>query len=95
MIKAWDEEKWVPDTCCYPAARFSSDGVHCGRSNDPEQWFPNGCMGQLELYFLRRLHVVGIIGLVVAFLQVTKHFFAEELFLDVVQFFQCISRRKK
>lgn len=73
MIQAWPDEKWVPDSCCIPAAEFSQlAGEHCGRTRNTELWFTRGCFDQIHMWFVQRLHIVGIVGLIVAFVQVNK-----------------------
>lgn len=71
MIQAWPDEKWVPDSCCLPAAQFSElAGKHCGQTKNPDFWFSRGCSEQIHMWFVQRLHIVGVVGLVVAFVQV-------------------------
>jgi len=33
-------------------------------------WYPSGCVEQVQMWFVERLHIVGVVGLVVAFIQV-------------------------
>lgn len=33
-------------------------------------WYSKGCSEQVQMFFVQRLHVVGVIGLIVAFIQV-------------------------
>ncbi|XP_063231945.1 tetraspanin-9 [Bacillus rossius redtenbacheri] len=65
-IKAWPGEKIVPDSCCLPKIANHTD---CGRSRDPDMWFAKGCAEQVQMWFVERLHIVGVVGLVVAFIQ--------------------------
>lgn len=74
MIDAWPNEKWVPDSCCLPIVEFSYLATdHCGQTGNSELWFNRGCSDQVHMWFVDRLHVVGILGLVVAFIQVIFH----------------------
>lgn len=80
-INAWDGKRWVPDSCCknmYNRQRHmliegSGDGdggsIDCGKTENPALWFDKGCAHSLQIWFAQRLHVVGSIGLVIAFLQ--------------------------
>lgn len=63
MINAWPDEKWVPDSCCI-------GGDTCGKLKEPALWFTIGCFDQIHMLFVQRLHIVGIVGLIVAFIQV-------------------------
>lgn len=65
MIDAWPQEKRVPDSCCVtPVAR-------CGLTTGggATAWWQRGCADQISLYMGQRLHVIGVVGLVFAFLQ--------------------------
>lgn len=57
--------------------------AECGRSGDADNWYQKGCAEQVQMWFVERLHLVGVIGLVVAFLQVrvthNYYFFAWSL----------------
>lgn len=64
MIDNWQYRNWVPDSCC------KNYEVNCGQSHDPEMWFSGGCSGQVHMWFVQRLHIVGVVGLAVAFIQV-------------------------
>ncbi|KAK9876578.1 hypothetical protein WA026_013958 [Henosepilachna vigintioctopunctata] len=64
LIDAWPTERWVPDTCCLPAVREKG----CGKS-DADNWYEGGCYGPIHAWFLNRLATLGIVGLIVAFLQ--------------------------
>jgi tetraspanin-9 len=37
-------------------------------------WYATGCAEQVQMWFVERLHIVGIVGLVVAFIQVSNLF---------------------
>nr|CAD7441907.1 unnamed protein product [Timema bartmani] len=45
------------------------DCIDCGRSHNPDMWYTKGCAEQVQMWFVERLHIVGIVGLVVAFIQ--------------------------
>lgn len=65
-ISAWPKESWVPNSCCLPDYANNTD---CGHSGSADMWYPKGCSEQVQMWFLDRLHIVGIVGLVVAFIQ--------------------------
>lgn len=65
-IAAWPQEDWVPHACCY--TKFTSE-QDCGRTNEPDHWYQVGCYVQVKMWFIERLHVVGLIGMVFAFVQ--------------------------
>lgn len=69
MIDAWESKHWVPNSCCLPAAADPSQAKPCGHSENPEDWYPKGCSDQVHMWFVQRLHIVGVVGLVVAFVQ--------------------------
>lgn len=64
LISAWPKERWVPDTCCLPAVRTEN----CGKS-DADNWYEGGCYEQIRRWFISRLSILGIIGVLVAFIQ--------------------------
>nr|CAD7395982.1 unnamed protein product [Timema poppensis] len=66
-ISAWKGQRFVPDSCC--DIKFSNT-TDCGRSHNPDMWYTKGCAEQVQMWFVERLHIVGIVGLVVAFIQV-------------------------
>lgn len=66
MIDAWPDEKWVPDSCCLPA----NYDLHCGKIKDSGLYM-QGCFSQIYNWFLQRLDIIGVVGLMVAFLQVS------------------------
>lgn len=71
MIEAWPNEKWVPNSCCKADVEFSNlITQYCGRTGKPEQWYDRGCSELVHMWFYERLHIIGILGLVVAFIQV-------------------------
>lgn len=65
-IRAWPGMKMVPDSCCLPDFRNATD---CGRADNPDMWYNKGCAEQVQMWFVERLHIVGIVGLVVSFIQ--------------------------
>lgn len=69
MIDAWKTDRWVPDSCCIPNLEFGGNGIPCGQTNST-YWYPSGCANQIHMWFVHRLHIVGVVGLVVAFIQV-------------------------
>lgn len=76
-ISAWPGERWVPRSCCRPRygsvyTEGSGDdlaGGDCRKSGDPSLLWDKSCGQILQMWFIQRLHVVGIVGLVIAFLQ--------------------------
>lgn len=66
-IDAWPTEDRVPDSCCVQRERY------CGRldseGRNKELWYKEGCATAIQMWLVTRLHVVGTVGLVVAFLQ--------------------------
>lgn len=42
----------------------------CGLEGNQDMWYRSGCVEQVQMWFVERLHIVGIVGLVVAFIQV-------------------------
>lgn len=66
MIDNWPNERWVPDSCCKTTV------LNCGRSGDADLWYGNGCSEQVLMWFIQRLHIVGVVGLAVAFIQVVE-----------------------
>ena len=42
----------------------------CGLEGNQDMWYPSGCVEQVQMWFVERLHIVGVVGLVVAFIQV-------------------------
>lgn len=70
LIDSWPNDKFVPESCCLPGAKFAeAAGKHCGQSMQPDLWYSKGCSDQIHRWFLERLHIIGIVGLVVAFIQ--------------------------
>ncbi|XP_063922888.1 tetraspanin-9-like isoform X2 [Zophobas morio] len=65
LIDAWPNKNWVPDTCCIPS-KLEED---CGQSGNADIFYSTGCYHQIHMWFVQRLHIVGVVGLVVAFIQ--------------------------
>lgn len=74
-------ERWVPDSCCRPLYNESfglvegsgyeyPSSINCSKSNNPALWWSHGCLDAIQMWVLHRLHVVGAVGLVIAFIQV-------------------------
>uniref|UniRef100_U5EZT2 Tetraspanin n=1 Tax=Corethrella appendiculata TaxID=1370023 RepID=U5EZT2_9DIPT len=73
-INSWPGERWVPKSCCrprYPSFEGSGDDLDldCRKKGDPSLYWDKGCAQVLQLWLIQQLHVVGIIGLVIAFFQ--------------------------
>jgi hypothetical protein len=43
----------------------------CGYEGNQDMWYTTGCAEQVQMWFVERLHIVGIVGLIVAFIQVS------------------------
>ncbi|GLH07134.1 Tetraspanin [Gryllus bimaculatus] len=71
-ISAWPEMRYVPSSCCIPNM---TNITGCGMNDPPDIdiIYTQGCAEQVQMWFVERLHIIGIIGLVIAFIQV--HFF--------------------
>lgn len=66
MIDAWPDKRWVPDTCCFPAEL----GPECGHKGS-DVIYKTGCYEVIYKWFKERLLVIGLVGLTVAFVQVS------------------------
>ncbi|KAL1122699.1 hypothetical protein AAG570_003026, partial [Ranatra chinensis] len=66
-IKAWPEKKIVPASCCIEKYRNNTD---CWSEGNQDYWYTKGCSEEVLMWFVSQLHIVGIIGLVVSFVQV-------------------------
>ena len=42
----------------------------CGQFKEVSMWFPSGCYQKVQSWFTERLHLVGVFGFVVFFIQV-------------------------
>ena len=49
----------------------------CGETGQISMWYQSGCYDQVENWFEERLHIVGVVGIVVAVIQVCNKFFVE------------------
>ncbi|XP_068247257.1 tetraspanin-9-like isoform X1 [Palaemon carinicauda] len=65
-IAAWPREDWVPRACCLPKYVHNPD---CGKTDDKDKYYQSGCFVQVKMWFIERLHLVGVIGLIFAFVQ--------------------------
>lgn len=65
-INAWPGKNYVPNSCCLPQYINDTD---CGMSGNQDKWYHTGCSGQIQMWFVERLHIVGVVGLVLAFIQ--------------------------
>ncbi|XP_046743214.1 tetraspanin-9 [Diprion similis] len=66
-ISAWPLEDRVPDSCCMKRKRYCGELDTEGKNK--ESWYKEGCASAIQMWLVTRLHVVGTVGLVVAFLQ--------------------------
>lgn len=69
MIDAWPKEKWVPDSCC-DSQHFEEN---CGK-RWPVGVFSKGCYSQIHNFFVKRLDIIGVVGIVIGFIQVRFQF---------------------
>jgi len=65
-IDAWSNDERVPDSCCRSIVANKTD---CGVDVSPISIYEKGCYDKLHVWVIERLHVVGIIILVFAFVQ--------------------------
>ncbi|KFD53554.1 hypothetical protein M514_05470 [Trichuris suis] len=65
------QNNWVPDSCCDPR-KFHLNGSmqNCGRMGNPEIWFQGGCYQPFSNWLLEHMHLVSIMGVVLACLQI-------------------------
>jgi len=79
-ISSWPQERWVPDSCCrtiYNESFSLVEGsgyeipasINCSKSHNPSLWWSHGCLDAIQMWLLHRLHVVGAVGLIIAFIQ--------------------------
>ncbi|XP_056137877.1 CD151 antigen isoform X2 [Lampris incognitus] len=70
-IQAAGNNRLVPDSCC----KTPSD--YCGRRDHPSNIYKveGGCIMKLEDYILSQLHIIGAVGIGVAFLQLVGMMF--------------------
>ena len=81
-IKAWEENDWVPETCCVPlniteaaetseATSPASTEPSCGRNPDEAttRYKTHGCFKKIRHFILEHLHVLGLTCIVFAFIQ--------------------------
>jgi len=67
----WPKNDWVPDSCCNPSVFKSLDVLeNCGKMAKPNLWYQKGCYVAFSDWLLEHLHVVGIIGLLLSFIQI-------------------------
>ncbi|BET03472.1 unnamed protein product [Nesidiocoris tenuis] len=79
-IDAWPDQRIVPPSCCTPEHRDVPD---CWSKNNEDLWFSSGCSEQVLMWFVSQLHIVGIVGLVVSFIQLFGLISAMLLFCTV------------
>ncbi|XP_073997568.1 tetraspanin 5D isoform X4 [Rhodnius prolixus] len=79
-IDAWPDRRVVPESCCLPRYR-SVPG--CWEERNQDKWYIKGCSEQVFMWFVGQLHIVGIVGLVVSFIQLFGLISAMLLFCTV------------
>jgi len=68
--KHWPYNDFVPDSCCDPASFSSVDSMYnCGKQARPDLWFTQGCHQAFNDWILEHMHIVGVVGLLLAFVQ--------------------------
>ncbi|XP_014253928.1 tetraspanin-9 [Cimex lectularius] len=78
-IDAWPNVRRVPDSCCLPA--FKKAG--CGKPGGQDHWYTKGCSEKVLMWFVKQLHVVGVVGLIISFFQLFGLISAMLLFCTV------------
>ncbi|VDO95778.1 unnamed protein product [Soboliphyme baturini] len=67
----WPQNNWVLDSCCDPAHFKSTDSMeNCGKLGEQSLLFQRGCYEAFTDWLLEHMHVVGIIGILLSFIQV-------------------------
>ncbi|XP_015912457.1 tetraspanin-4 [Parasteatoda tepidariorum] len=66
QISAWPDKEWVPSSCCLP--KFSNISS-CGEMEEVSYIYSSGCYPRLHVWLMERMHIVGIISMVFAFIQ--------------------------
>ncbi|KAK9509770.1 hypothetical protein O3M35_007008 [Rhynocoris fuscipes] len=79
-IDAWPTKRIVPESCCLPVYRNTPD---CWEERNQDKWYVKGCSEQVFMWFVSQLHIVGIVGLVVSFIQLFGLISAMLLFCTV------------
>ncbi|VEN47024.1 unnamed protein product [Callosobruchus maculatus] len=64
FIDAWPTARWVPDSCCLPAYY----DYNCGKSRNTPIYL-QGCYRQINNFFMKRLDLIGFIGIKIAVVQ--------------------------
>jgi len=58
----WAGENWVPDACCIKYE------LKCGRQ-EPENFYQEGCLNAFRDWLLEHVHIVGMMGIIMALYQ--------------------------
>ncbi|CAL8261725.1 unnamed protein product [Merluccius merluccius] len=56
-------DRMVPDSCC------KTPIAYCGRRDHPSNIYKGGCIAKLEEFILSQLHILGAVGIGIAFIQ--------------------------
>ena len=59
----------MQNTICLAGCGQSTGTIELDGAN-PDKWHSKGCFEKVSMWFVERLHLVGAVGLVIAFLQV-------------------------
>lgn len=77
-IYAWPNKQQVPDSCC------QNYKPGCGQL-EPLYWHKQGCLAEVGYWFMKKLHVLGVIALTLAVTQI--------LFMVGAMYLMCRLRR--
>ncbi|XP_014280550.1 tetraspanin-9 [Halyomorpha halys] len=79
-IKAWEDRRIVPVSCCLPQYQ---NMTNCWEEGNIAYWYSKGCSEQVLMWFVSQLHIVGVIGLLISFIQLFGLISAMLLFCTV------------
>jgi len=66
----WPHNDFVPDSCCDPVHFANTEAMkNCGKMTRTELWFQPGCHQAFNDWILEHMHIVGVVGLLLAFVQ--------------------------
>ncbi|GAB6033175.1 hypothetical protein CHUAL_012781 [Chamberlinius hualienensis] len=66
-ISAWEKMERLPDSCCKDIAETNRTG--CGFNITSASNYDKGCFDKVHVWVIERLHLIGIVVLVFAFIQ--------------------------
>jgi hypothetical protein len=67
----WRNNKFVPDSCCNPS-HFQNETLmsNCGKSNEPELYFSQGCYELFSNWLLQHLSIIAIFAVIFVIVEV-------------------------